>query len=96
MVAKSRTVNSAKLAIGTLAALPTAPKILVSAWSLMMEPGILTAVVPKNLGHVSDFFISDAIVEMALAARSDHGQREYNSMKYAGGSMDWTRGERGG
>lgn len=40
---------------------------------------MLTAVVPKNLGHVSDLLISDAIVEMALAARSVCDQRKYNT-----------------
>lgn len=70
IVATSRTVKRAKLAIGTLAAPPTTPKILVSAWSFAMEPGMLIAVVPRNLGSVSERAISSAMVEMALAARS--------------------------
>lgn len=73
MVARSLTVKSAKLAMGTLAAPPTAPKSLVRAWSLTMDPGMLIAVVPKNLGQVSERLISSAMVEIVFAARSDEG-----------------------
>lgn len=76
IVARSRTVKSAKLAIGTLASPPTAPKSLVRAWSFTMDPGMLIAVVPKNLGQVSERLISSAMVEIAFAARSGEGGGE--------------------
>lgn len=81
MVATSRTVKRAKLAAGTFAAPPTTPKSLVSAWSLAIEPGMLTAVVHTKRGQVSERAISSAIVEMALATKSvssnhDHTHNE--------------------
>ena len=70
IVATSRMVKSAKLAAGTLAAPFTTPKSFVSAWSFAIDPGMLTAVVPTNLGSVSERHDSLAIVVIQFAARS--------------------------
>lgn len=70
MVATSRTVKSAKLAAGTLAAPPTTPNSFVSAWSFAMDPGMLMAVVHTKRAQVSERAISSASVEIEFAARS--------------------------
>lgn len=84
IVATSRTVKRAKLAADTFVAPPTTPNSLVSAWSLAIEPGMLIAVVPRNLGRVSERAISSAMVEMAFAARSGRSRREGGGKREGG------------